>query len=481
MNDLVTLRHGLIENSIMNRSNLIVTLTMILLVVWVVPAFADDLSKADALFNQAGLALSQQRAAEAVDLYTKALHANPEGSLKYQIYQGRAIAFGLRDNLTNALEDFGRAVELSPPARDAAKLHLMRGALRLKGLCRADLSLADFNKAVELDGANAEAFKVRGVLQLYHFGRYAEAFRDFDKAVTVAGYQSNPSGQDARSETLSARGGARLDLGQYEAAEKDIAEALRIKPLAVTYRHRARLNLALHRYADSKSDCTEALRLDPQHPYIVREILGNIALCEGTLEEAKDNFDQCKKPGRCALMWLAQEKHEVALAELTGAIGQAPCDLADTLAAYGTFAYALGQTEEAREYLQRAMKVSWVPDLHWAVYLIAMKSTDAAAEADALVGMKLGTYPSDIWIAPIVRLARGELSLAEAIKKVGSGSAGVRTQRIGEAYYVAGEIQLQRGNKDEARADFQEAVRNCAPCTPAHVLAATRLRQIESK
>ena len=75
----------------------------------------------------------------------------------------RGNAYLIRGNFNPALQDFNKAVELDP---NDANAYIIRGDAYLeKG--DFDQALQDFNRAIELHPENAEAYVIRGSTWLY--------------------------------------------------------------------------------------------------------------------------------------------------------------------------------------------------------------------------------------------------------------------------------------------------------------------------
>lgn len=119
-------------------------------------------------------------------------------------------------------------------------------------------ALEDYDRAVEINPQDAEAFNGRGTTFIAQ-DRYRLALDDFDRAIRI-----NPASPVA----LANRCFARAVLGELEPALSDCNEALRIRQkYPGAHASRAITYLKLKRYDDAIADYTALLMSQPDNPY----------------------------------------------------------------------------------------------------------------------------------------------------------------------------------------------------------------------
>jgi tetratricopeptide (TPR) repeat protein len=84
-------------------------------------------------------------------------------------------------------------------------------------------ALADYNKSIEIDSKNAEAYFNRGTLKMLGLTNYTEAVADFTKALEI---HSDPHEDDI----FFWRGNARLQLKDYNGSIADFSKCLELNP-----------------------------------------------------------------------------------------------------------------------------------------------------------------------------------------------------------------------------------------------------------
>jgi tetratricopeptide (TPR) repeat protein len=148
--------------------------------------------------------------------------------------------------------------------------------LGLAYLQQGDLTraLADFNKAIELDPKNAETYNNRGNIYSDQ-GKFNEAISDFNNSIGL-----NPD--EARA--YNNRGIAYSRMGKFTEALSDYNKAIKVDPeLAWIYYDRAILYTDQGKLSQALSDYNLVLRIDPgiANAYINRGIIfddtGNLA------------------------------------------------------------------------------------------------------------------------------------------------------------------------------------------------------------
>ncbi len=95
------------------------------------------------------------------------------------VYRGRGLARAELGRYPGAIEDFTKALELSP----TSAVQAYRGWMHL-GVDAPKLALRDFELAIELDPRNGDAYSGRGVVHAGQ-GRYREATRDAAEAIRL--------------------------------------------------------------------------------------------------------------------------------------------------------------------------------------------------------------------------------------------------------------------------------------------------------
>jgi tetratricopeptide (TPR) repeat protein len=116
-------------------------------------------------------------------------------------------------------------------------------------------ALADFEAAIQLDGARWKSWHNRGVSHAIA-GKYEDAIRDFSKAIELNATYAN---------AWFNRGEIRFDLDQITEALRDYTEAIRLNPKdAGAYTSRGHAHFRLERYDEALADYDQAIQLAPR-------------------------------------------------------------------------------------------------------------------------------------------------------------------------------------------------------------------------
>lgn len=117
-------------------------------------------------------------------------------------------------------------------------------------------SIPDFDKALELDPNNADAYRLRGVYYA-NLGQYAQALQDLNKAIELN--SNDESAHYNRAIVYS-------NLKQYEQAIQDLNQAIKVYPYsdeAFAYYNRGDAYRHLKQYEQAIKDFDKAIELDP--------------------------------------------------------------------------------------------------------------------------------------------------------------------------------------------------------------------------
>lgn len=185
----------------------------------------------DALRAAATPAIESERWDEAIaageQLVAAARHTRSDRELLAQAYLGRSVQHCDRSRLDEAIADATRSIALLP---DDAEAHYVRGlcyhqlAYGLHRGAEYELAVADFDRAIELDGTRADYFVARAgsLAQLA-----AHRGQDGDQRVVADYTRALELGQES-ADLLYARGLAYKALRRRAEAEADFVRAARM-------------------------------------------------------------------------------------------------------------------------------------------------------------------------------------------------------------------------------------------------------------
>ncbi len=174
------------------------------------------------------------------------------------IYHKRGITYRLLGEFRRAIEDFDRALELSP---DDERIYGSRG-IAYSFNESYEHALRDFNKALELDPQSSWTYASRG--KTYHLLKeYQQALEDFDRALEL-----NPN----YSWTYANRGKTYYILKKYQQAIKDYDRAIALGPdYTWAYAKRGETYRLLNEYQRAIADYDQAITLDPNYAWTYAE------------------------------------------------------------------------------------------------------------------------------------------------------------------------------------------------------------------
>jgi tetratricopeptide (TPR) repeat protein len=213
-----------------------------------------------------------------------------------------------------ALKDLERAIEVAPDLGAAhlliAKLHVLPGGDRERAVKAAaaavrvfeddkkqqaaalvllaqlreddDQRLKDFDRAVQLDPTNADAWQGRALTYLEK-GEADKAIADFNHLL-----EQNKDNVNARLALAEAL----MNLDKFDEALKQIEEALKAKPdSSLAYTLRARLHLAKEDLKAALADLDQAIKINPQDLSAML-IRARLHLAEKNVAAAKDDVER---------------------------------------------------------------------------------------------------------------------------------------------------------------------------------------------
>ena len=163
-------------------------------------------------------------------------------------YDVRAIAHAELCEFGLAMEDFNRAISMSPKN---ASFYVNRGIAHSIN-DEDDLAMQDFDAAISLDPGIAEAYSARGVLHA-SLEDLRLALFDFSRAIALEPDQAS---------FYSNRGCCYLDLGQIDLALVDFTKAIHLNPKDVrAYRNRGLTFHEVGEFRRAVRDFSRAIKL----------------------------------------------------------------------------------------------------------------------------------------------------------------------------------------------------------------------------
>jgi tetratricopeptide (TPR) repeat protein len=168
---------------------------------------------ADIYSNRGNVYSDLGQLTQAISDYTKAIELNPKLA---EAYSNRGTAYDKLGEYTQAISDYNKAIELNPKLAEA---YYNRGTAYDK-LGQHTQAISDCTKAIELNPKLAQAYSNRGAAYA-DLGQHTQAISDYTKAIEL-----NPK----FAEAYSNRGVAYCRLGEPEEAKKDLLKAVELNP-----------------------------------------------------------------------------------------------------------------------------------------------------------------------------------------------------------------------------------------------------------
>ena len=151
-----------------------------------------------------------------------------------------------------AIKDYNKAIEIDPAF---AQAYSSRGVIYYS-MDQYDQAISDYNKAIEINPNHAVFYSNRG-LAYEKKGQYDQAISDYNKAIEI-----NPK----YPVSYSNRGLAYWMKGQYDRAISDYDKAIEMNPKdADVYYNRGLANDRKGRFDEAISDYSEAIEINPAY------------------------------------------------------------------------------------------------------------------------------------------------------------------------------------------------------------------------
>jgi tetratricopeptide (TPR) repeat protein len=385
------------------------------------PARAQQGDPAMQKAQEAASALVKGNTQLALTLYTEALRdASLTGDRRAQLHNDRGVVHSRLGHPKHAIEDFNRAVQLSP---ETASVYNNRGIVLL-ALGLTGEAIKDFDRAIALAPGYAAAYNNRAGAYV-RLDQTGEAIQDYTKAITLAPSSTAP---------LAGRGRAFLMQGRPYAAMRDFSRALQSDVrFAAGYRARAEAKLTVDRYEDAVEDLSRAIAFEPANAEVL-VLRGNAYLMSRNLSSAVKDFTKAIEINSRLLSAHLGRAMAHAKAE---AFEEAETDLARALEieprsalayAYRAYVYKLAsQSDLGAKELERALKLdSANPEVVW----VKGEIEEAIGRTEEAVA----SYRAALAAKPLLREASEALERLGVAREQGGdvevAGAGVENWRI---------------------------------------------------
>ncbi len=442
-----------------------------------------------------------------IDQYTAELEADPSS---FSAFLGRAEARRRTLNYQAALDDYNSALQLDPTSVEA-----LRGRAAVRMIWgEHDLALQDITTVVESRAATSDDYAARAKFNM-QLGNFAEAVTDYDTALELdpknIGY-------------VRQRAWVALSAGQYEQAVDDYSRMLEIDPDEPYARHnRGFAKFHLRDYDGAIKDLRRDVRMSPNNA-LAHADLARILHADGRLKDglkAADravdlqqisetrgfwvrarlhrdlgHFDAALNDLESALRWdpkssflhceqawvqWAKGDHEAAIAPFTEATELAPSDTYGHLG-IGVMYYHLGRWSDAQASLRRAIEVAdeSADYAHFYLYLSYARAGDRAGADELIAAHAQDREPirDGDWPGRIVGFLATELSEGELLEAAQLPAAQPATERLCEAHYYIGSLQLIDGDRDGAVRAFRQCTEQGTTNFYEHHSARSELRAL---
>jgi len=201
-------------------------------------------------YNNRGLVFDKVgKLDKAIEDYDKAIALSPSYALAYN---NRGLVFDKMGRLDKAKEDYDKAIALAPSYSYA---YINRGLVFDK-MGRLDKAIEDYDKAIALSPSDPNVYNNRGLV-FHKMGRLDKAKEDYDRAIAF-----NPSYPNAYYN----RGSVFAQMGMFDKAMEDYDKAIALAPSDPNvYNNRGVVLEKMGRVDKAMEDYDKAIALAPSY------------------------------------------------------------------------------------------------------------------------------------------------------------------------------------------------------------------------
>lgn len=407
--------------------------------------FATMAPKAEQADKSVGFQKPEKYQDKTLTQWTSEIEKNPDDP---DLYQNRGELHAMRDERTNAIDDFTQALALKPNYLAA----LGSRAYEYMMIAQYDKAFADANRIIALTPNSATGYVKRGMIA-QSCEMFAESSSDYKKAISING--NDPY-------LLYGAAMSSFKLAHYDEAERMLKKAIEIGDRNGTYS--ANLGL-VYTFQQKYPQAEECLQFDPADAHVRSVEWAQRAyydVCVGKMDDALKALEQVKAretfPARAFRM--AGEVYRCA-----GQFEKASQELTSSTSLEE---YPPGYRQRAVTYFSMGQPRQALADLKKSYQLNSKSSLTASwlARVENKLGMKkeaaqhLAQSFATKVVAPINYVNRAAIELENGDNKAALAAANTAVKQdkwLKEAFEIRAEIKKKTGDATGASADEAEA------------------------
>lgn len=186
----------------------------------------------------------------AIEFFSKAIQIDPNNAAAFG---NRARAYAAKENYDFAVADLTKAISMNSPSVNLDFLYNYRGKVYNQQK-KSDLAIKDFNKSIEIERENPDAFEGRA-MTYYQLKQFEPAIKDFTEAIKLK--KENHSAYHYRGHSYQSS-------KNYDLAIADFTKAMEFtENSSHLYYDRARTYSLMENYDLAISDLNQAIQSNP--------------------------------------------------------------------------------------------------------------------------------------------------------------------------------------------------------------------------
>jgi tetratricopeptide (TPR) repeat protein len=378
----------------------------------------------------------------------------------------------------DAINDFNRAIELDPENADA---YCNRGyAKSSKG--DLDGAILDYSQALEIDPKNAWAYGNRGLAR-GDKGDFDGAIADDNQALSL---------RPNWPQVYNNRGREQARKGNLDEAISDYNQAITLNPEdAIAYENRGNAKSRKSDLNGAITDWTQAISLNPTNA-ITYNSRGFAEYQNGNVDASIADFDQAIKLdpnyarpyGNRGNAKFERGDLDGAVADFDQAIILPGTNDAGIFMDRGVVNYLDRHPQDALADFQKAAELKFTYSDYPRIYswLVKSEEADQVVKADKELRdyLNIRQGQTNDWPVQVGHFLLDEMSHDDFLKAADSTDAKKSSEQHCEAYFYIAIKHLRAGNSASAKLSFQQCINTNVKTFYEYRMACIKLKQVET-